>query len=368
MSTANQVRAASRGTGEFQLPWEVGGFFEAREPSLEKTVPWPKPNVFFALARHVVPGVMQMNSCIRRLWIPDYFCPDVIRHWSALIETVSYRDDPSWPEPDWKSLRSDKHDLVVAVNYFGVRSKEPWEHWRSRHDCILLEDHSHDPVSSWALTSNADYAFSSLRKSMPITDGAICWSPVGLLLPRLPRTGNAAGIELKLAAMAAKADFLAGKACPESKSRYRELYAQGDRCLEEGPESPISDRALDWIRSGVPIRWRQLRERNVRNLLYSILETQKAAKPLFMQWPAKSVPFAVVLVFANGKDRDSCRSYLEANNVFCPVHWPFVQADPRVSDLSARILSIPADQRYGDADMASVAKVLAQWKPGKTFQ
>ena len=63
-----------------------------------------------------------------------------------------------WPEPNWKSLLPDKHDLVMAVNYFGVRTKEPWERWRSRHDCIVLEDHSHDPVSSWALTSTADYA------------------------------------------------------------------------------------------------------------------------------------------------------------------------------------------------------------------
>src|SRR5438876_1409649 len=170
MPAANQLRAASNDTREFPVPWEVGGFFEACEASQGETVPWPQPNVFFALARYVVPGLLRVNSRTRRLWIPDYFCPDVIQHWSALIETVPYRDDPRWPEPNWKSLQPDKRDLVVAVNYFGVRTKEPWEHWRSRHDCILLEDHSHDPVSSWALTSTADYAFSSLRKSMPITD------------------------------------------------------------------------------------------------------------------------------------------------------------------------------------------------------
>ena len=193
----------------------------------------------------------------------------------------------------------DKRDLVVAVNYFGVRTKEPWEHWRSRHDCILLEDHSHDPVSSWALTSTADYAFSSLRKSMPITDGAICWSPAGLRLPDLPRTANPAAVELKLNAMAAKADFLAGRASAKAKSRYREWFAQGDRLLQEGPESAISDRAFDCVCSGVPITWRHARERNVRNLLHSMTDPQEAAEPLFTQWPAKSVPFAVVLSFVS---------------------------------------------------------------------
>ena len=366
MPTASRVRAASNDTGKFPVPWEVGGFFGVWDLSHEETVPWPQPNTFFALARYVVPGLLRVNSGIRRVWIPNYFCPDVIRYWSTLIETVPYDDDPRWPEPNWKSLQPDKHDLVVAVNYFGIRTKEPWEHWRSRHDCILLEDHSHDPVSSWALTSTADYAFSSLRKSMPISDGAICWSPLGLRLPRPTRTANSVGIGLKFAAMAAKSDFLEGKASAEFKSRYREWYAQGDKCLEGGPESAISDPALDCVRSGFPITWRHARERNVRSLLNSIMETQEVAEPLFTQWPAKNVPFAVVLVFTSEKERDRCRSYLEANNVFCPVHWSFVRADPRVSDLSARILSIPADHRYGDADMASVADLLAQWKRGKT--
>jgi hypothetical protein len=367
MPMANQVRVASSGTEEFAQPWEVGGFFGARELTHEETIPWPQPNVFFALARHVVPGILRVNSSTCRLWIPDYFCPDVIAYWSGLVETVSYHDDPSWPEPDWKSLTPDKHDLVVAVNYFGVRAKEPWEHWRSRHHCVLLEDHSHDPVSSWALTSKAEYAFSSLRKSMPITDGAICWSPTGLRLPR-PGTGKPAGIELKLAAMGAKANFLAGRTSTDSKALYRDWYFEGDSFLEEGPEAPISDRAMEFVRSGVPIPWRKARECNVRHLLNSITQTQKNAKPLFMRWPTKSVPFAVVMVFPSRKDRDSCRLYLEAHNVFCPVHWPLVQAESNVSDLCAKILSIPADQRYGDADMARVAKILARWKPGKISQ
>src|ERR1700681_4870169 len=170
MPTENQVRMELTGSGKSTLPWEVGGFFAAIEPSREERVAWPQPNVFFGLARHVVPGILRVNQSVRRLWIPSYFCPDVAGYWSSIIETVRYRDDPSLPEPDWKSLQPDKEDLVLAVNFFGVRDKEPWEHWRSSHDCILLEDHTHDPVSPWALTSNANYAFSSLRKSMPITD------------------------------------------------------------------------------------------------------------------------------------------------------------------------------------------------------
>jgi hypothetical protein len=342
----------------------VGGFFEATEISDQITVPWPAHNVFFALARHVVPGILRVIESTRRLWIPDYFCPDVSRHWSRLIRTITYRDDPSLPEPDWKSLQPDEHDLVIAVNYFGTRNREPWEHWRSLHRCILLEDHTHDPVSSWALTSNAEYVFSSLRKSIPVTDGAICWSPLGLPLPQPVSSCEADGIALKFTAMAEKADALSGKASPELKSRYRELYAEGDKRLEEGSEAPISDLALRFASPGIAIGWRLTRARNVRGLLDSIEEMNRVFEPLFRQWPTDAVPFAVVLVFSNRKDRDDCRSYLEANKVFCPIHWAVDAAESSAVDLSARILSIPADQRYDDDDIARIATILSRWKPG----
>jgi hypothetical protein len=362
MPTKSQARTTQGGTAGLLLPWEVGGFFEHSGLPHGETNPWPQPSVFFALARHVVPGILRVNKSIRRLWVPEYFCPDVTRYWSEIIETTFYLDDPGRREPDWKSLQPDKNDLVVAMNYFGMRERESWEHQRSSRDYFLLEDHTHDPLSAWALTSTADYVFSSLRKSMPITDGAICWSPRGRHLPLPQGIIDAHGIDLKLNAMLEKANFLAGGALPETKAHYRESYAKGDKYLEEGPESPISNRALEYVRSGIPVGWRKIRERNARTLLSGLKETE-ATKPLFVQWPAKSVPFAVVLVFGSTSDRDNCRSYLEMNNVFCPIHWASDRFSS-ASDLSARILSIPADQRYSDEDMAKVAMILNQW--GKT--
>lgn len=121
MSTADQIRIGRSAPGVFPAPWEVGGFFEATEISDRATVRRAAGSVFVALARHVVLGILRVNESIRRLWIPDYFCPHVSRHWSRLIRTLTYRDDPSLPEPDLKSLRPAEHDLVVAVNYLGTR-------------------------------------------------------------------------------------------------------------------------------------------------------------------------------------------------------------------------------------------------------
>ncbi len=75
-------------------------------------------------------------------------------------------------------------DAILAVDYFGARHGAAWRAFQAgRQDTLLIEDHSHDPQSTWATSSTADYAFASLRKTMPISDGAILWSPRGRALP-----------------------------------------------------------------------------------------------------------------------------------------------------------------------------------------
>lgn len=358
MPSESPIRTVSAEAADLQ-PWEMGGFFEYCERHRGPSVPWPQPGVFFGLARGVIPGILRLNRSIRRVWIPEYFCPEVAQSWSRVVQTVIYKDDPSLTEPAWRSLQPDRNDVVVAVNYFGVRDETAWKKWRSSSDCILLEDHTHDPVCAWAFESTADYVFSSLRKSLPITDGAICWSPRGLPLPVPSAKINPTAIELKFTAMLEKADFLGGDHIADLKGHYRELYASGDHALESGADSPISDRALRWIASGVPRKWRQVRESNVRNF-FSFLDESPLVRPLFRDWPPNSTPFAAVLVFHGRTDRDECRAYLERNNVFCPVHWA-TDASAAAHDLSGRMLSVPADQRYSADDMAKVAVILNRW-------
>lgn len=358
MPSESPIRTVST-EAAYSRPWEMGGFFEYREWQGGPNVPWPQPCVFFGLARSVVPGLLRLNQSIRRVWIPEYFCPEVAQYWSRIVQTVLYKDDPSLTEPDWGSLQPDRDDIVVAVNYFGVRGEKAWKQWRCSNDCILLEDHTHAPVCAWAFESTADYVFSSLRKSLPITDGAICWSPRGLPLPLPSAKINLSAIELKFTAMLEKADFLRGDCIPDSKGHYRELYASGDHALELGADSPISDRALQFVASGVPRKWGQVRESNVRHF-FSFLDESPHVRPLFRDWPRNSTPFGAVLVFYSRSDRDECREYLERNNVFCPVHWA-TEASVVALDLSGRMLTVPADQRYSPDDMAKVAVIVNRW-------
>ena len=152
--------------------WELGSEFHwiglAEPPMLR----WPANAVWYALGRHASWASKTSRKKSTENLVANVFLSGNCRFFISLdCDICEYRDDPRWPEPDWNSLNPAQNDVVLAVNYFGVRSSAPWERWRQRVSCVLLEDHSQDPFSPWALGSSADYCFASLRKLCPFRMG-----------------------------------------------------------------------------------------------------------------------------------------------------------------------------------------------------
>ncbi len=350
--------AAEVGPPMKAAPWELGSEFHWQEFPPAAAVPWPRPAVWYALGRHAVSALIAKLRT-RRLWLPDFFCCETLPHFRAAAELRFYADDPRWPQPRWETLRPGKRDLVLAVNYFGGREGAGWREWQRRTGCLLLEDHSHDPGSPWAAHSTADYAFCSVRKTLPVPDGGMLWSPRGRALPPAPAGEGALGASLKLAAMVLKAAYLAGSVPLEIKAEYRRLQREGERMLAAAPVAPPSAYTRQYaVAGGAPRSWRRRRERNARALL-AAMQDRGPAEPLFHDWPRGSAPLCLPLVFRSPASREQWRRRLLAHNIYCAVHWPAPSRAPgRVRELAARILSIPCDHRYDRADMARIAAVL----------
>jgi hypothetical protein len=338
-----------------ETAWEVGGEFHSPVEAPRPFHPWPRPAVWYALGRHAVEGLVSALG-VRRVWLPDYFCHDVAVGWEERVGVRTYEDDPRWEEPRWETVEAGRGDLVLAVNHFGARSGLGWDERRADADWLLVEDHSHDPFSPWAVGSSADFAFSSLRKTLPVPDGGILWSPRELDLPPQPR-GSAEGSELKLAAMLLKARYLDGGG-PHFKERFRRLQVEGEEQLARAAVAAASPAAREAVIGGAPLPWRARRSDNAVHLLGLITELE-LAEPLFDEWPAGAAPLGVVLVLRSETIRDSVRETLREAGVYCPIHWRIERpASERVRDLSTRVLTIPTDWRYTEADMERVAAIL----------
>jgi len=308
-----------------------------------------------ALRAVVAVGVKERRW--RRLWIPDYFCQDVV---AALVSTGLelrvYADDPLREAPDLPDARTG--DAVLVVNYFGLRERITFP----RRDGVeLIEDHTHDPGSDWARTSAADFCVASLRKTLPLPDGGVLWSPCGHALPPEPRLSaqRRRAAETKLTAMILKAMYLRGH--PVEKEAFRSLALQGEQALGAPGVSAMSDVARAMLACWPSERWRRIRRANHDTLRGQLahLEWARVLTPR----GERSVPFSCVIVVDSAMRRERVRRRLIEAHVFPAVLWPLerpvARVRPAAQSVSRRLLSIHCDGRYDAEDMRRVASLVA---------
>ncbi len=347
---------------------EIGGEFHLQDFPCDGLDPWPVRQSFFGTGRAALIALCRRRMVAHpraRLFVPDYFCPEVVSSLRTRdISVLFYTDHPAQSGPELERLPVAPWDMVLAVNYFGVRSGDYWGAWRDVNPAIaLIEDHSHDPQSRWAQSSNADFAFASLRKTIPVPDGAVVWSPRGLPLPEAVSSSPNIGSALKLAAMIYKRRYLdSGKADPELKAGYLELQAQGEEMFSELNCEAISAWSQDLVCHGMPSAWRRRREYNVRSLLMRAPSVLRG-RPLFDSWPAGHCPFNPIYVFDDETAREVIRGRLISAQVYTPVHWRLRHGAGASLDLSKRILTIPLDFRCSESQIARIASILKGPEP-----
>lgn len=344
--------------------WAVGSEFHFMNFEGD-FITWPKYNTFCNTGRNAFLSIWNKIKKSKNTvtHIPDYFCEDVFLYWMTKgVKFKRYIDNPLKEEPDWENLKSRKGDIVLAVNYFGIRNGKPWKNWKENNpDIVLIEDHTHDPVSMWCFNSNADYAFASLRKTLPISDGAIIWSPKGRNLPEFFNSENNDGSIKKLAAMFIKKEYLSNSMfC--NKEVYRNLEISGENQLVISPINSISPWSHCQILIGYPSKWREKRLKNV-TYFYSKLMQNPYFRPLTTKIHEGGCPFNAILLFKSESYRNLYQRYLISNNVFCSVHWPLSQtASNKSMKLSKQLLTIPLDQRYDIDDIDKILSIIEQVK------
>lgn len=347
--------------------WEVGSEFHWSDDYLlmsdaNTSVVLPH-GVLFARARGALAALMRMRAAdgrVARLHLPSYFCMDIAEYLASVGEVHWYRHLPGKPA-DLDTLFPIPGDMVLVLNMFGAETGTDWQHWKERTQVCLIEDHSHDPFSEWAIASRADYAVTSLRKTLPIPDGALLWSPLDQTLPLTgPERFN--GANDKLAAMLLKAGYLRGAAITKQAFRTPQVAGEKELDADEGGPAHAFTRmvlgALDL--NGL----RERRRRNCRLFANALADTPiTGIEPVFATVPESCVPFNPVLRFASRAMRDHVRRGLAEHGVFAPIHWVqeqtgFTSDDPEAMALTAQLLTIPLDFRCTPEDVTRVLVAL----------
>lgn len=342
--------------------WEIGSEFDWSERFLKSTAvsTWlPDTYELYSTGTATILAVyhlfVQQQKSPQRIHLPSFYCMSVAARLRKFLEVCWYQDIPTQAAPNFDSLQVRSGDLVVAFNIFGIRSNQPWLEWSAAHrEVTLIEDHSHDPFSDWAKQSQADYAMSSLRKTLPIPDGAILWSPKNL--PLYPAWGQeASGAYKRLTAMLLKRAYLNNNEV--AKQTYRQLELESHKEMGFIEDTVVSRFTANVLPCLDVVNMRSRRAENISKFIHlSLNHPSDNWQLLFDSWEAGNVPLNSVIVCRTGEIRNALRQYLIEQNIYTAVHWQQPDGDvsskePQTLDLVQRILTIPNDPRYDLEDI-----------------
>ncbi|GAA1638552.1 hypothetical protein [Actinoplanes couchii] len=315
----------------------------------------PYRRSLFATAAGALGRLLSLLGSPGRLHVPSYFCMGVAEFLTDRMPIAWYRHLPGGTGPDFGTLRVRDGDVVLAQNLFGCEDGGAWDDWARAHPEIpVVEDHSHDPFSPWACASTASYVVASLRKTLPLPDGALLWSPRGLDLPA-PAGPPSPGADLKLAAMLLKGAWLDGRPVPKEHFRRLQTAGEGQLLGSAGPASAVTSALLPLLDiAGV-------RSSNA-------LHAAEVAAALGV----KAGGFRVQLRCPSSVDRDELLSFLAGQGIYAPVHWRqdrhgFWSGDAEAADLADRMLTLPVDHRCGPGDLRRIAEAVKSGSKGSSI-
>ena len=288
-----------------------------------------------------------------RIWLPEYFCYGVVESIRKTgIEVCFYRDFPENNDKvtDWPKFA--KGDVLLRMNYFGHRNFRD----ESAFPIPVIEDHSHSPFGPWAMQSNADWCIASLRKTLPIAEGGILWSPKGYEVSAVIEhtTSNKELATMRWVAMDEKSYFLRGGAI--EKESFRQKYVVTEEMFDQLPLSQIDDRSRR-VLENIDIRaWYNQKQRNWHQMSsvhfngFEVLSPEQGCES-----------FSFVLLCDSKNARDRLRARLIEHRVYPAILWNVPSAaTPNVKEFSERMLSIHCDARYSYEDIEQLKDIIHQ--------
>lgn len=307
----------------------------------------------------------------QRLWVPEYFCYEVIESLKqAGLKLMLYQD---WPGNDDVDLCSSvvagrvscgarqndnlnkvvrPSDAVLRVNYFGTRSFRSTEKLPV---AAIVEDHTHDLIGDWPIHSMADWCIASLRKTVPIPEGGILWSPMGLRLPEQPATSeeNERIAAIRWEAMRLKARYLEGE--PIEKATFRAGYVDTEEYFDHVPVCALDKASQEYLKTFDIRGWYNQKRENWELLKYIKKDGVRVICPESMG----CYPFSLVLQFDSLEERNRVRKTLIEHQIYPAVLWNVPDtAGDGVKSFSRRMLSIHCDARYTADDIQQMKTII----------
>lgn len=337
--------------------WELGSDFDwcSAESALAKVpqrLPWMRDSEQVTYLESGRQALALLSAHLRelgyaRLLMPDHFCDSMVSAFQSDNWTIDFfAVDEDWHCVPPAHLATPEDTLIFSMSYFGVPESQSWLDFlsRARHaGAVVVSDESHRVLD--AGPNIADYRIASLRKLLPVPDGAFL---VGFERD-LPAPGHQAAARLN--AMREKSAHLRGQRPGRHLEMFHAAEEMTERDILPARMSTASHELIDLF------DYRRLRERRRRN--HDVLSSGLEGSGFRVNTDVAQVPSHLVL---SGLRTQQLRKHLIRHRIYCPVHWPAPQGRPcPAGDWRTNILSIPVDHRYAEDDMLRVCAAVHEF-------
>ena len=318
---------------------------------------------FFSSANYYADGRQALIDLYRsqgwqRLWVPEYFCYDVIASLKeAGLELVFYTDYPDYHD-DSKTIEAIQRkghfrptDAILRVNYFGMRSYRCVD----KLNIPVVEDHTHDLIGGWAINSHADWCIASLRKSLPVPEGGMLWSPMGLKLPKQPDSSeeNEQIAATRWEAMRLKARYLAGEEV--EKAAFRQGFVDTEAYFDRADVCALDVESQKFLQLFDIRDWYKRKWENWELLR----DIKKDGVRVLRPENRGCYPFSLILVFELEDERNRVRKALIERQVYPAILWSVPPSYyGEISQMSGGMLSIHCDARYTKEEILQMKSII----------
>jgi hypothetical protein len=328
----------------------------------EKSVDFHENAIYYGCGRYAINDLISHYVNLgawKKIFVPEYYCMDVVHSISKTgINVVTYKDNPTIVDDQKLILNKlfEDGDVLLRMNFFGLRSHRS----NDKINIPVIEDHSHGLFSNWALLSNADWCFASIRKSLPVADGGILWSPKNNSIPikeNVLTNEHKQLAETRYAAMRMKLEYLSNND-EELKDRYLKLFSDTEELFADNSNSVISPDTLILLNK-IPS---SIDDSKKRNFEYFLVNLDQDYYSILIPDFNETV-FSLVLILENESIRDDLKIYLIKNNIYPAVLWELDESITSQETIlvSTTHLSVHIDFRYSLVDIGYICNILNEY-------
>lgn len=335
----------------------IGGEFDINAGLINNYQPGSFEGAIYSSGRaalyHILLDIKSRGG-YSKIFLPDYLCESVLDAVNRLDFDIYFYNLDHDLTFNQQSLAGmlDSSSILLIINYFGgIDCSVPVKFLKEAVSSLMVIQDNVQAFFEMNKITEADYSFTSFRKTFPVPDGAWVKS-LSAGLNTATQTNTFAAY--KIAGGILKNVIGSGG---DHDEVYLNLLKQGEDKINDNYSAAASGLSLNLMNNIIQQEAALARRQNAEYILKGLANLN--ITPI-VNFTEEQIPLFIPVRL---KKRNEIRSAFFNQNIFCPVHWPVPEglSLTRGLELSGSELSIVIDQRYTPADMERILTTLQKY-------